>query len=80
MVSTMNKDKEYWWPTSAPSITQTTQNFGAEWPSAMAFMIVSNDLYATWSKAYCAETPTAILDIISSQPTGEIAEMYRAYV
>ena len=43
-------------------------------------LVAAHDTYLVASQPFCSQIPDAILNIVASEPTGEIAEMYRGYV
>eukprot|EP01052_Picozoa_sp_SAG31_P027860 SAG31_NODE_2642_length_5323_cov_3.407351_4_plen_290_part_00 len=48
--------------------------------SARAYMISSYDGFTMLSQPFCAELPSAILNLVDSEPEGEIAGLYRGYI
>eukprot|EP01052_Picozoa_sp_SAG31_P036080 SAG31_NODE_4448_length_3222_cov_34.014089_3_plen_536_part_00 len=73
-------DKVYWTPTPKPELTRAMGLYSFAAPTAAAFVVGAHDAYVTLSQPFCFEMPSAILDIIGAELTGEIAEMYRRYV
>ena len=43
-------------------------------------LLLTIHTYLVASQPFCSQIPDAILNIVASEPTGEIAEMYRGYV
>eukprot|EP01052_Picozoa_sp_SAG31_P039184 SAG31_NODE_5382_length_2572_cov_64.320259_2_plen_526_part_00 len=70
----------YWTSKPPPELTRALaeHRFGA--PTGAAEVISQHDTFVSVSQPYCFEMPSAILDIINAEPTGEIAELYRGYI
>ena len=70
----------YWTPTPPAELTRLVDTMPLAAPTEAAVQIMQQDVFAVLAGGYCFELPTAILDVIAKEPTGEIAEMYRDYV
>ena len=69
-----------WAPAPASELTRSMDSLSFIHPTEAGCQIANQDLYICVAGGYCFELPTAILDVIAKEPTGEIAEMYRGYV
>eukprot|EP01052_Picozoa_sp_SAG31_P044955 SAG31_NODE_8028_length_1537_cov_1.673157_1_plen_295_part_00 len=78
-VTSRSSGKMYWAPVT-PELTRAVDVQTMLAPSAASYTIANEDAYMVFGKPYCHEMPTAIFDIIAAEPTGEVAELYRAYV
>ena len=63
-----------------PELTRVVADFTQVAPSGAGVAIALHDAYLMFSQPLGLEIPDAILDVVGSEPTGEIAEMYRGYV
>ena len=69
-----------WTPTPPAELTRSVDAQVTSAPTEAAIRIMVQDAWAVLAGGHCFELPTAILDVIAKEPTGEIAEMYRDYV
>ena len=69
-----------WTPTPPAELTRVADNQLLAAPTEAGCQIMMQDIYSYLAGSYCFELPTAMLDVIAKEPTGEIAEIYRGYV
>ena len=63
-----------------PELTLAGADINHFAPSGAGVAIALHDSYVLVSQPFGSEMPGAIFDVVASEPTGEIAEMYRGYV
>eukprot|EP01052_Picozoa_sp_SAG31_P000893 SAG31_NODE_28_length_32713_cov_39.100509_3_plen_217_part_00 len=70
----------HWNPAMRPDgITRVHGNLVSACDSAAAFAIVFADMQTAYSKPFCNELPTAILDHLTAEPTSALADSFRRY-
>eukprot|EP01052_Picozoa_sp_SAG31_P034791 SAG31_NODE_4113_length_3572_cov_24.306939_3_plen_290_part_00 len=79
-VMTRSTKKVYWTPNPPAELTRAMGEHTFASATGAACLIATHDVFVAWSKPFCFEMPSAILKVISAEPTGEVAEMYRNYV
>lgn len=77
---TSSRGKVYWLANKSAEPFRAVPEMTFAQPTASALVVETHDLYVSVSQPFCFELPTGIFDVISAEPTGELADMYRGYV
>ena len=80
LVSRRSNGALRWTPSPPPELTRVMDATSFVFPTEAGCQIASQDAYSYVAGGYCLELPTAILDVVATEPTGEIAQLYRGYV
>eukprot|EP01052_Picozoa_sp_SAG31_P040368 SAG31_NODE_5828_length_2306_cov_1.451744_2_plen_370_part_00 len=78
-VTSTSSGRLLWKPNSAAKLTRAMVDYQLTAPTGAACLVGTHDTFLSFSEPFCFEMPTAVLDIINFEPTGEIAETYRGY-
>ena len=70
----------HWEPNALAQLTRTFAHATQSAPFTAAASICVADQFAKWQHPYCDELPQAIFNIVTVDPTAEVAENYRRYV
>eukprot|EP01052_Picozoa_sp_SAG31_P048710 SAG31_NODE_10320_length_1154_cov_1.074882_1_plen_356_part_01 len=68
-----SSDRLYWTPNPPIELTRAMGSYTFAAPTGAAFVIAAHDFFIILSQPCCFELPTAILEVIGAEPTGEVA-------
>eukprot|EP01052_Picozoa_sp_SAG31_P030053 SAG31_NODE_3049_length_4745_cov_3.873870_4_plen_295_part_00 len=71
---------DLFWRAKQAALTQVFENPWVCYPSAASVIIAVSDMLAVNAQPFCREAPGAILDIVESDPTGDLSHSFRSYV